>query len=301
MSDSDQMALADELEAECVVRENHPDHYDADLTKMFRRCADALRRPAIPHGDGLANSAICKVLCQSGKFETGQGTCALICMDQLGDARKKGCNHAATVYDKLAGTIIEAIASLSQPAADRAEVSCAMPDDGCEWPECSCPRKDSDQPSPAKTVGREDVKPVAVNSREHNALRENLREAWSALAMIRETVETLGPVGAVKASEHLDGPTFMHEAEALVVGIAAALPVPPLDREGIARKIIEQCAKVADWEASRENLIFEQAADDGALSDTGRIGIQDRALARNTLAKSIATAIRALSPAGGTK
>lgn len=53
----------------------------------------------------------------------------------------------------------------------------------------------------------------------YKAALENLREAWAALALIRETIETLGPVGAVQASEHLPGPTFMHEAEALVQGI----------------------------------------------------------------------------------
>jgi hypothetical protein len=50
-------------------------------------------------------------------------------------------------------------------------------------------------------------------------VQANLQEAWAALAMIRETVETLGPVGAMTASEHLDGPTFMDEAEAIVAGI----------------------------------------------------------------------------------
>lgn len=59
--------------------------------------------------------------------------------------------------------------------------------------------------------------------REGVVMRDNLREARSALAMIRETIETLGPVGAVQASEHLDGPTFMHEAEALVAGIRHTL------------------------------------------------------------------------------
>lgn len=52
-------------------------------------------------------------------------------------------------------------------------------------------------------------------------LRQNLQEAWSALAMIREAVETLAPCGAVKAALYLDGPTFMHESDALVLGIRA--------------------------------------------------------------------------------
>jgi hypothetical protein len=53
------------------------------------------------------------------------------------------------------------------------------------------------------------------------AAGDGLREAWSALSMVRETVETLGPIGAMPAAEHLDGPTFTHEAEAIVSGIRA--------------------------------------------------------------------------------
>lgn len=54
-----------------------------------------------------------------------------------------------------------------------------------------------------------------------NPLLENLREAWLALGMIREAIETLGPVGAIASSEAvlLQGPTFTDEAEELVRGI----------------------------------------------------------------------------------
>jgi hypothetical protein len=86
------------------------------------------------------------------------------------------------------------------------------------------------------------------------ALVANLREAWAALAMIRETVETLGPVGAMKASEHLDGPTFMHEAEAIVEGIRKlAAPSPaaldPVTVEALKheRNVLQKiCARRAD-------------------------------------------------------
>lgn len=60
---------------------------------------------------------------------------------------------------------------------------------------------------------------IPTTEHAHQVAIENVREAWVALAMIREAIELLGPVGALKASEHLDGPTFMHEAEALVAGI----------------------------------------------------------------------------------
>lgn len=53
---------------------------------------------------------VSRAICQSGKFETGQGTCALICMDQLGSARKKPCPHASRIHGKLADDILGAIA-----------------------------------------------------------------------------------------------------------------------------------------------------------------------------------------------
>jgi hypothetical protein len=36
-------------------------------------------------------------LCQSRKFETGQGTCALICMENI-NPRAFGCPHALRVF-----------------------------------------------------------------------------------------------------------------------------------------------------------------------------------------------------------
>ncbi len=45
------------------------------------------------------------------------------------------------------------------------------------------------------------------------------QDAWAALGMIREAVETLGPIGAMPAEESLAGPTFLHEADAIVAGI----------------------------------------------------------------------------------
>lgn len=75
--------------------------------------------------------------------------------------------------------------------------------------------------------------PVSPPARgEAEAFRNNLREAWAALAMIRDTVETLGPVGAMKASEHLDGPTFMHEADKIVRGIRALSPATSAGQTG---------------------------------------------------------------------
>jgi hypothetical protein len=49
---------------------------------------------------------------------------------------------------------------------------------------------------------------------------QNIRDGWSALAMIREAVEQASPVGAVPCAEYL-GPTPYHEAEAIIKGISA--------------------------------------------------------------------------------
>lgn len=45
--------------------------------------------------------AAARVLCRSGKFETGQGTCAPICMQFLGNPRKNGCGEAMRVHGAL--------------------------------------------------------------------------------------------------------------------------------------------------------------------------------------------------------
>jgi hypothetical protein len=81
---------------------------------------------------------------------------------------------------------------------------------------------------------RHTLKPKAPLRRraEHDRLRTlysprdpghpNVREAWDALRMIREAVETLGPVGALPSQEGIiatRGPTLLDEAEVLVEGI----------------------------------------------------------------------------------
>lgn len=49
-----------------------------------------------------------KAMCKSGRYETGQGTCAALCMDQLGDPRKWGCRHAVHVHGKEATAALRA-------------------------------------------------------------------------------------------------------------------------------------------------------------------------------------------------
>ncbi len=60
--------------------------------------------------DADAIERVCRALCQSGRFETGEGTCAFICMDQLGSARggPHGCHHASRVHSRLAREVLAA-------------------------------------------------------------------------------------------------------------------------------------------------------------------------------------------------
>lgn len=57
--------------------------------------------------DKTKEEKVARALCKSGKFETGEGTCALICMDQLGSAREASCHHALRVHGELAREIIK--------------------------------------------------------------------------------------------------------------------------------------------------------------------------------------------------
>ncbi len=50
----------------------------------------------------------CRAICQSRKFETGEGTCAPRCMEQLGDARDK-CAHVVLIHGDLVRHVINAI------------------------------------------------------------------------------------------------------------------------------------------------------------------------------------------------
>ena len=56
---------------------------------------------------------VCKTLCLSRKFETGEGTCAPLCMSQLGDARRN-CQYRSTVHGKLAQKILDDLKKAQQ-------------------------------------------------------------------------------------------------------------------------------------------------------------------------------------------
>ncbi len=64
--------------------------------------------------------------------------------------------------------------------------------------------------------------PTSVDSAA--ASRANLQALWQALALIRDAIEELAPVGAMRSSEAVmgaEGPEPHHEAEELIRGIQA--------------------------------------------------------------------------------
>ena len=52
---------------------------------------------------------VTKAVCRSRKFETGEGTCAFLCMSGLGDVRKSGCAHHQQVHGDMAKQIVDAL------------------------------------------------------------------------------------------------------------------------------------------------------------------------------------------------
>lgn len=51
-------------------------------------------------------TGMARAICRTGRIETGQGTCSLFCMDQLGDPRKSGCWHVERVHGAIADAAI---------------------------------------------------------------------------------------------------------------------------------------------------------------------------------------------------
>jgi hypothetical protein len=104
--------------AACIFNDNGDITIDTShlRTEDYMRAKSAL---ASLQGED-AVERVARTICQSGKFETGQGTCAVICMDQLGDVRKKGCGHCKRVHGAMARAIL-ATGLVPDEAAVRAD------------------------------------------------------------------------------------------------------------------------------------------------------------------------------------
>ena len=60
-------------------------------------------------------AAAARAVCRSGEFETGEGGCAPVCLENFGVARYK-CRHAFNVHGKISRTVIEAVAPMMEAA-----------------------------------------------------------------------------------------------------------------------------------------------------------------------------------------
>jgi len=57
-------------------------------------------------------AVIARSICKSGRFETGEGTCSLLCMEFLGSPRDKGCPNSTYIHKALAERIIADLAKV---------------------------------------------------------------------------------------------------------------------------------------------------------------------------------------------
>ena len=83
----------------------------------------------------------------------------------------------------------------------------------------------------------------------------NNTNAWTALNMIRDAIEALGPVGAVVSHENVRGPEPVHEAEALVAGIQAL--AAERDRARVTASELQKIAEaLAELQARCPSLLY---------------------------------------------
>jgi hypothetical protein len=76
-------------------------------------------------------------------------------------------------------------------------------------------------------VGEGDAPPARRRPDSEAQWRDNMQNAWAALRMIRETVETLGSPGILISEEQAlaqYGPEPIHEATAIVEALTKLLP-----------------------------------------------------------------------------
>jgi hypothetical protein len=70
---------------------------------------------------------------------------------------------------------------------------------------------------------------LTIKDEEREPWRDNYQNALAALRMIRETIETLGPAGALPSNEAvlmLYGPEPIHEGQAIVDALRKLLSPP---------------------------------------------------------------------------
>jgi GNAT superfamily N-acetyltransferase len=81
----------------------------ARAEKAEARLAELEARPA----PAELRERVARAICKTDRFDTGEGTCAALCMEQLGDPRRKGCGHALRVHGTLVDAILAALPELA--------------------------------------------------------------------------------------------------------------------------------------------------------------------------------------------
>jgi hypothetical protein len=67
--------------------------------------------------------AVARAICKTGRFETGEGACAVLCMDALGCARQ-GCGHVERIHGKMADAVLAALsASIGEDVVEAAKTA----------------------------------------------------------------------------------------------------------------------------------------------------------------------------------
>lgn len=147
----------------------------------------------------------------------------------------------AGVKDDAREFVAKVVYSAMKWAAERAEKGTPP-----EWVE----RGNSLAQSEARRVARNitdyvtaALQPDTKSTREGSLAQSNLMDGWTAMRMIREAVETLGPIGAMPSEEHLAGPTFLHEAEAIVAGI---MKMKQLDTQEVCCALCGDAGTITD-------------------------------------------------------
>lgn len=93
---------------EGFIWEGQAPHIHEDYRENARKVLSALSDVGLAVQRPLDADTLAKAICDSRGFETGEGTCAARCMDQLGSARgaPHGCQHATKIHARMAANIV---------------------------------------------------------------------------------------------------------------------------------------------------------------------------------------------------
>jgi hypothetical protein len=83
--------------------------YNKDRAALSLPASAGEERPATAE----LRERVARAICKTDRFDTGEGTCAALCMEQLGDPRRKGCGHALRVHGTLVDAILAALPELA--------------------------------------------------------------------------------------------------------------------------------------------------------------------------------------------